>query len=144
MDIVAFYLDPFGPLLEAMVRAEGGEQAMVRAVQCSMPDVCTVDEALSRAAKTIRNRVVAFTEFRPDESIFGTVRMDGKDPWTGEDNPRRLCVTDAFIEFLGARWAPIGVMNDPTNLNAHWVGNVAAIYHRLLTENWVDSGTVPA
>ena len=30
-----------------------------------------------------------------------------------------------FIEFLGARYAPIGADNDPNGLNAHWVQNVS-------------------
>ena len=29
-----------------------------------------------------------------------------------------------FITFLGARWAPVGAANDPTNLNRNWVRNV--------------------
>lgn len=29
-----------------------------------------------------------------------------------------------FIEYFGNRWAPIGVANDPTNLNKNWIGNV--------------------
>lgn len=29
-----------------------------------------------------------------------------------------------FIEFLGARYAPIGVGNDPRNLNKNWIKNM--------------------
>ena len=29
-----------------------------------------------------------------------------------------------FVEFMAQRWAPIGVGNDPDNLNAHWPKNV--------------------
>jgi len=29
-----------------------------------------------------------------------------------------------FIAFLGSRFAPIGVANDPNNLNANWIKNV--------------------
>ena len=29
-----------------------------------------------------------------------------------------------FEEFMGKRWAPQGVANDPTNLNKNWAGNV--------------------
>lgn len=32
---------------------------------------------------------------------------------------------------IGAKWAPIGVANDPTNLNAHWQAGVATYYAAL-------------
>lgn len=136
--IVDYYLDPFTPLLEAIVRAEGGEVAFVRALRCSFPNTKNYEEALSRAAKTLRNRAVAWEEF-DQGPLLETVRLYGTDPWTGEDRPRRLIFTEAFIAFLGARWAPIGVANDPDNLNAHWIKNVVAIYHDLVME--VPRGT---
>lgn len=30
----------------------------------------------------------------------------------------------SYVQHFGQRWAPPNVANDPTNLNAHWVGNV--------------------
>lgn len=42
-----------------------------------------------------------------------------------------------FIEFLGARYCPVGADNDPTGLNRHWVGNVTK-----LTKKIRSSGTV--
>ena len=33
-----------------------------------------------------------------------------------------------FISFLGKRYAPMGVKNDPMNLNKNWVKNVWFIY----------------
>jgi hypothetical protein len=36
-------------------------------------------------------------------------------------------VTRAFVDFMSARWAPIGAANDPTGLNAHWAGNVWSV-----------------
>ena len=60
-------------------------------------------------------------------------------PCNGEAECRRICInsynnnqkrfanqskfTD-FTEFFASRWAPIGVANDPTNLNANWLKNV--------------------
>ena len=38
---------------------------------------------------------------------------------------------DAFIAFFGARWCPIGVKNDPLELNKNWVGNVSSIYNKI-------------
>jgi len=111
-DQVALYLDPFTDLLEAIIRAEGGEAAMIRAVRCSFPETRTLDQALARCAKTIRNRALAYSEF-VSKPLFESVRLPGRDPWTQEDRPRRLRVTENFIAFLGARWAPIGVINDP-------------------------------
>ena len=29
-----------------------------------------------------------------------------------------------FVDFMAARWAPVGAENDPNNLNVNWPGNV--------------------
>ena len=41
------------------------------------------------------------------------------DRWVSAGRP------GAFIEFLGARYCPVGADNDPNGLNQHWVGNVS-------------------
>lgn len=132
-DAVRFYLDPFAPLFEAMVRAEGGPEAFVKAVRCSFPETADLPEALARAGKTIRGRVIAYQQFGIGP-LLEMVRRAERDPWTGEQGPRRLRFTDRFIEFLGAHWAPLGVSNDPTNLNRHWIPNVRRIYADLVAE----------
>jgi hypothetical protein len=131
LSTTAFYLDPFRGLILAMVRAEGGQAAMVKAVQCSRPDVTTFSAALAIACKTIRNRVIDYQE-RGIGPLFVLVHHTRSDPWTMEAAPRRLAVSETFIRFLAARWAPIGVANDPTNLNSNWAGNVIAIYREIL------------
>lgn len=53
---------------------------------------------------------------------------------TIRNNHKRWLNSDkslTYLEFLASRYAPIGVSNDPTNLNKHWLGNVQAIYERL-------------
>ena len=35
-----------------------------------------------------------------------------------------------FVVFLGNRYCPIGVDNDPNNLNRHWIGNVRKFHAR--------------
>lgn len=35
------------------------------------------------------------------------------------------------IAAIGAKWAPAGAANDPTNLNANWAGNVSDFYRQL-------------
>jgi hypothetical protein len=127
LSTAAFYLDPCRPLLLAMVRAEGGQEAFVRAVQCSKPEITTFAGALAVACKTVRNRILDF-ETRGLGPLFTVVHSDRADPWTHEAAPRRLAFSDTFIAFLASRWAPQGVANDPTNLNANWAGNVSAIY----------------
>lgn len=127
------YLDPIRPLLLAIIRAEGGEAAFVRAVQCSRPDVRDLPTALAIACKTVRNRIFDF-ETRQLGPLFRPATLETADPWTGEAHPRRLAFAETFIRFLAARWAPIGADNDPTNLNVHWAKNVLAIYAALLTE----------
>ena len=32
---------------------------------------------------------------------------------------------------IGAKWAPLGVANDPTGLNAHWTAGIGAYYAAL-------------
>lgn len=145
--IVNFYCDAIGPLITAMIRAEGGTSAFIHAVACSFPETDTINLALARTAKTIRNRIIAYNEFQVGP-LYETIRAKGKDPWTGEDDPRRLRFTDQFIAFLGARWAPIGALNDPTSLNLNWVPNVTRIYRELLQEmpdgRERGAGTLPA
>ena len=86
-------------LIDAMVVAEGGPQAFVRAVRCSMP--CRdYAEARQIAANTVAH---AFSDF-----IFEPDNVP----------------SEAFVRFLGARWAPVGAKNDPNHLNEHWVPNV--------------------
>lgn len=86
-------------LIDAMTRAEGGQDAMVRAVRCSMA-CADYAEARRIAANTIAHAAV---DFVIGEHGFQT-----------------------FVRFLGNRWAPVGATNDPTNLNANWVTNVLA------------------
>lgn len=35
------------------------------------------------------------------------------------------------IQAIGAKWAPVGAGNDPTNLNSHWARNVSRFYREL-------------
>lgn len=37
-------------------------------------------------------------------------------------------LSDAFIKFMAARWAPVGATNDPRALNEHWPTNVKEAY----------------
>lgn len=41
---------------------------------------------------------------------------------------------EAFIAFMGARWAPVNATNDPEGLNKHWVKNVLFFYKKLDTQ----------
>jgi|SRR3990167_9493320 len=125
----SFYLDPFRILLLAMVAAEGGRDAFVRALQCSMPDVQTFEVALARACKTVRGLADTYVG-----DLLIAVPREGKDPWTDEDRPRCLVVTDTFIDRLADKWAPRGVENDPTDLNRNWPVNVKALVRRIAQE----------
>src|SRR3990167_84825 len=129
-----FYLDPFVDLLAAMVLAEGGRDAFVKALQCSLPATKDFPEALARACKTVRNTAIAFSTAQGGQ-VLRMLASGGDDPWTGEATPKKLIVTDEFIDFLAAKWPPLGVANDPTNLNANWGRNVKDIYRkRVLTD----------
>lgn len=125
----AFYFEEAATLLHAIYLAEGGHDAFIRAIRCSKKDVHTIEKALAYGCKTVRSRIVAAQEFHV--RVFEAVESGMLDPWTGEPAPRRLLFTEDFIEFLGARWAPVGADNDPGNLNANWVENVYQRYRAL-------------
>ena len=42
---------------------------------------------------------------------------------------KRLAYARAFISWFASKWAPVGVNNDPTNLNAGWPAGVMAAYY---------------
>jgi peptidoglycan DL-endopeptidase CwlO len=85
-------------LVQAVMNAEGGPDALIRAVNCSLRDVTTLQGALEVTCRTIAHRL----------SDYVLERRVGAD----------------FVAFLGQRWAPLGAENDPNNLNANWVPNV--------------------
>lgn len=89
-----FGVDP--ELIQAVVNAEGN---IVQAVHVSIP---SVHDRATAIDVTCRSAAHAMSD------------------WIKTD-PDRL---KAFVAFWGARWAPVGVANDPTNLNANWVSNV--------------------
>jgi hypothetical protein len=91
-----FGLDP--KLLQAVVKAEGN---IIKAVQCSFPNVTTTEQALDI---TCRSAVHAMSDY-----------IKQTDP-------------EGFVAFWGARWAPRGVDNDPTDLNANWPQNVQRLW----------------
>lgn len=87
-------------LIQAVVNAEGD---IVKAVHVS---VSSVHDRTTAIDVTCRSAVHAMSD------------------WVKQD-PQRL---KDFVAFWGARWAPIGVANDPTNLNANWVLNVTTMW----------------
>jgi hypothetical protein len=64
------------------------------------------------AARSIRNSMDRY------ETDTGKWPIDGR---TGR-------LTPEWIRFFAARWAPIGVANDPTGLNQNWLRNASAAY----------------
>ena len=88
-------------LIQAVVNAEGGGLAIVKAVQCSIPSVTTREQAID---VTCRSAVHAMSDFVKTSQASG------------------------YVAFWGARWAPKGVANDPTGLNANWTKNVSQLW----------------
>lgn len=86
-------------LVQAVVNAEGN---ILAAVQCSIPSVQTREKAIDVLC---RSAVHALCDYLTS---------------TGERGP--------FVDFWGARWAPIGAANDPKGLNANWATNVKALW----------------
>ena len=87
-----FGVDP--KLIQAVVKAEGN---ILKAVQCSFPNIKTEDEALEI---TCRSAAHALSDY-----------VKQTDP-------------EGFAKFWGSRWAPVGATNDPMNLNRNWPANV--------------------
>ena len=50
----------------------------------------------------------------PRQACLNTIKHMRRD-WDGKKD---------FIEFLGARYAPLNAKNDPSGLNRHWIKNV--------------------
>ena len=84
-------------LIQGVVNAEGGIDRIVKAVQCSVPTVTTVEKALE---VTCRSAAHAMSDY--------ILHLDPA----------------GFVEFWAARWAPPGAMNDPQMLNRNWPRNV--------------------
>ena len=86
--------EPFARLIAAVERAEGN---IVKAVQCTYPEVKTREEALEI---TCRSAAHALADY------------------AAKVGPR------PFVDFWAERWAPQGAKNDPTGLNKNWPLNV--------------------
>ncbi len=97
-------IDP--ALVDAMIKAEGGEVAFIRAVKISVSTVDTLDRAVEIACRTICHRMMDFVQL---------------------DNVR----VKSFVGYLGSKWAPIGAENDPTNLNKNWISNVIKLWGKV-------------
>lgn len=87
-------------LIHAMVQAEGGSEAFVRAVQCSVA-VTNYAQAIEVACRSTTHRMWEY--------------LRAHDP-------------DGYVAYLGSKWAPVGVANDPHGLNQNWAKNVTAIW----------------
>lgn len=83
-------------LIQAMVRAEGGPEAFVRAVQCSKA-ISNFPQAVDVACRSATHRMWEYVKAN---------------------------VSEPYVLYLGSKWAPIGAANDPHGLNANWVHNV--------------------
>lgn len=86
-------------LLQAIDIAEGN---IILAMKTNPPPK-TREEALDIACRTIVHRMMDYISL--------------------DDEHAR-----AFVSYLGSIWAPIGVDNDPTNLNKNWVPNVLKLW----------------
>ena len=95
-------------LVQAVVSAEGGEQAIIKAVKCSLPGVDDLYTALSVVCRSLTHRMWEYVSI-------------GQGPANAE----------GFLAYFASKWAPLGVANDPTNLNANWPKNAIAIYKEL-------------
>src|SRR5256885_1246965 len=78
-------------LVQAIVDAEGGGAAIIRAVQCSVPSIQTRDKALDVVCRSLNHR--------------------------RRDYIAQLGQNADFIAFFSIRWAPPNARNDPTHLN---------------------------
>lgn len=99
-------LDP--ALIAAVDRAEGGGEALVKAVRCSVP---TTRDRAHAIEITCRSCAHAMSDYIKGNSMTASM--------------------PDFIRFWAKRWAPEEADNDPEGLNKNWPNNVTKIYHRL-------------
>lgn len=71
----------------------------------------TYYDQLAVAAQSVKNAIERYRGGR----VMEAASPDGR-------------LTAGFIRAFADRWAPGGALNDPGNLNAHWVKNVTAAY----------------
>jgi len=106
--IVSLRAEHFGTperLAQSVVHAEGGDDAVVKAVQCSMPGVTDFQQAIDVVCRSANHALWDF--------IVSTGQQE------------------AFVQSWAKRWAPQGAANDPQNLNRFWPLNVLALWiHR--------------
>lgn len=108
----ANYYDIDARFLGAIRKAEnGGPGREFGILSVPAPDL---DSQARVAAQTVKNNLTRF------ENQTGLSPFDS----TGR-------YSDAFVEFLGARYAPVGAGNDPLGLNTYWVGNVESYYRSI-------------
>jgi hypothetical protein len=88
----------FVQLVQAVCNAEGD---ILRAVQCSQPEIVTRVDALRVLCRSIVHRMSDYVKAEH-----------------GAD----------FVGYFGSKWAPVGATNDPNNLNTNWVTNVSAFW----------------
>jgi hypothetical protein len=98
-------------LLAAIWRAENGGPGREFGV-LSVP-APTLEAQARVAANTVRNTLVRYAQ-------HGGQALD---PLTGR-------YTEGFLRFLSARYAPLGVANDPLGLNRNHAANLIALYRR--------------
>lgn len=86
-------------LLQAVDTAEGGGDALIKAVNCTPGiNAKTRDKALEVSCRTLNHARRDFIATHDLEPLFA--------------------------EFLAKRWAPVGATNDPKGLNRNWLANV--------------------
>ena len=100
VDTIAHQFGVDAALIQAVVTAEGN---IVKAVQCSVPNVKDRAEAIEIVCRSAAHAM---------------------SDWVKQDPERHA----AFVKFWGARWAPVGATNDPTNLNSNWITNVTRLW----------------
>lgn len=108
------------PLFVAAVRKaeNGGPGREFGVVSRSAP---SYEEQCATTAKTIRNQLVLFNR-NP------LVKQNSR------GGVGRLCYSMNFIAAFQKVWAPVGVDNDPHNLNSNWYTNVLEYYNRFILE----------
>lgn len=92
---------------------------MVSICYAENPYFDSVADAIYKAEGGVKTRhpygiLAKYKNTTPRQACLNTIAHAYRD-WDGKGD---------FIEFLGNRYAPIGVANDPTNLNKNWIKNV--------------------
>jgi len=95
-----------------------------------LPPIPNWHTALRVCTASLRNMISTAVDRVP---LFELAEGEVFSPVTGE-RYRRLAYTEALIDYIRDRYAPLRAANDPNNKNRNWARNVTLWYNKLMRD----------